>query len=259
EAGAWLRPASAMAAVIIGAGSLVGSSAVLASPAAVHDHGHGEADHDDDGSDHNDLAAADHVDHADRDHSDHAEVDHQAPMTDPVLGLDVSSLTEAEIDRGRELVTEMDAAMAAYSTPADVEAAGYVSIGDGVTGYEHFIHIGYLADDVTMDPARIESVVFEVAPDGTKELVSGMYILPFGHTMDDVPDLGAGDVTVWHDHQNLCWQGAQVVGTLDDAGNCPRGEFRATPPMLHVWVVDHECGRFSGLEGSHGEGCNHDH
>ena len=44
-----------------------------------------------------------------------------------------------------------------------------------------------------------------------------MYILGFGKTMADVPDV-AGELTTWHDHQNLCWEGIRVVGTTDATG-----------------------------------------
>jgi hypothetical protein len=81
-----------------------------------------------------------------------------------------------------------------------------------------------------------------------------MYLLPFGTTMEDVPDI-AGSLTQWHDHQDLCWDGALVVGRLEADGTCARGAFRATQPMLHVWVQDHPCGPFAGIEGSHGSGC----
>jgi hypothetical protein len=84
-----------------------------------------------------------------------------------------------------------------------------------------------------------------------------MYILVPGQAMTDVPDI-AGELTTWHDHQNLCWEGARVVGTTDDTGSCQRGVFRGTPPMLHVWLVPNPCGPFAGLEG-HGEGCAHGH
>jgi hypothetical protein len=50
-----------------------------------------------------------------------------------------------------------------------------------------------------------------------------------------------------------------VVATLDAEGNCARGTFRPTAPMLHVWMTDNPCGPFAGLEGSHGSGCSHDH
>jgi hypothetical protein len=101
-------------------------------------------------------------------------------------------------------------------------------------------------------------VVFKVYPDGTRQLASAMYILTPGNTMETVPDV-AGELTTWHDHQDLCWEGPRVVGTLDADGNCPRGTFRPTPPMLHVWLIPHECGPFAGIEGGHGDGCDHDH
>ncbi|MEA2843431.1 MAG: hypothetical protein QOJ69_1102, partial [Actinomycetota bacterium] len=48
--------------------------------------------------------------------------------------------------------------------------------------------------------------------------------------------------------------GTRIAGFLLN-GNCvPRGEFKLTPPMLHVWMKAHECGPFAGLEG-HGVAC----
>jgi hypothetical protein len=29
--------------------------------------------------------------------------------------------------------------------------------------------------------------------------------------------------------------------------------------MLHVWITEHPCGPFAGIEGSHGDGCAHNH
>jgi hypothetical protein len=29
--------------------------------------------------------------------------------------------------------------------------------------------------------------------------------------------------------------------------------------MIHVWLIEHPCGPFAGIEGSHGEGCDHGH
>jgi hypothetical protein len=87
-----------------------------------------------------------------------------------------------------------------------------------------------------------------------------MYLLEPGATMDDVPDV-AGDLTVWHDHQNLCWDeaGQRLAGVVVDGRCRPGGEQRATTPMLHVWLDDQECGPFTGIEG-HGEGCAaHEH
>jgi hypothetical protein len=100
--------------------------------------------------------------------------------------------------------------------------------------------------------------VFKVNADGSRTLASAMYILPLGRTMADVPDI-AGELTTWHDHQNLCWDllggNPRVVGITDANGNCAAGVFVATPPMLHVWLIPHECGPFAGIDGTHGTGC----
>jgi hypothetical protein len=85
-----------------------------------------------------------------------------------------------------------------------------------------------------------------------------MYILGYGATMDTVPDI-AGELTSWHDHQDLCWEGVRVVGTTEATGSCERGRFRGTAPMLHVWMINNKCGPFAGIEGSHGSGCSHGH
>jgi hypothetical protein len=220
---------------------------------ASHDHGHtGEdlaaaADGHGHGHDDTELAAGD--------STGGAPAEGRAP-SGPVISLDDVRLTSTQRDAAQDLIDRTVDGMAAFPDVAALEAAGYVSIGDSVTGFEHYINIGYIADDAELDPNRIESVVLTVDPDGTKTVASAMYILGFDKTMADVPDI-AGELTTWHDHQNLCWEGARVVAVLDAAGNCPRGVFRATPPMLHVWLPGHEpeCGPFAGIEGSHGDSC----
>ena len=47
------------------------------------------------------------------------------------------------------------------------EAAGFHSIGDGLTGFEHFINWDWINDDVTLDPDHPESLVYKPQPDGT--------------------------------------------------------------------------------------------
>ena len=227
------RPLSGVA-VLAGAAALV-----LAVPGMSAAHSHGpshEHGHDD--------VAGEHT--------------HGAATADgPVISLDDERVSEAQRAAAQALIDDTRSGMAPYPDVAAVEAAGYLSIGDGRTGHEHFVNYEYLVDGIELDPARIESVVFSVAADGTRAPVSAMYILSPGKGMDDVPAV-AGELTTWHDHQNLCWEGARVVGTTDDTGTCVRGTFRGTPPMLHVWVVDNPCGPFAGLEG-HGEDCSHSH
>ncbi|HVM00227.1 MAG TPA: hypothetical protein VM324_13125 [Egibacteraceae bacterium] len=138
------------------------------------------------------------------------------------------------------------------------ETDGYASIGDAFSGYEHFVHWGWAADETILDPQRPESLMYEVGADGTRRLVSAMYLLPPGATMADVPDLG-DERAVWHDHDNLCWTpDRRLAGVLLDGECFPGGEHVVSPPMLHVWIVEHPCGPFAGIEG-HGNACAHAH
>jgi len=241
----------------------------MATPHDHDSHGHGDAEvaaaheHGDD-HEHNPTHAHDES-HADGDHDAHHADD--ADDVDAEMAADLGYPTSfaswldqagsaAARDHAEQLIVDTTEAMQAFPDEAAVQAAGFVSIGDGGTGWEHYINVQRIIDPRVLDPADIESIVLRVNPDGTKDVASAMYLLPFGSTMADVPDV-AGDLTVWHDHQNLCWDGVRVVGTTDATGSCARGAFRPTQPMLHVWMIDHPCGPFAGIEGSHGSGCDH--
>ncbi|HET7719957.1 MAG TPA: hypothetical protein VFK43_08325, partial [Acidimicrobiales bacterium] len=165
-----------------------------------------------------------------------------------------------ELEAAKRLIESTRAAVAArFPDQAALLAAGYRSIGDGlVTPFDHFIKAEYLQDGRELDPERVESVVLERTPAGWR-VASAMYILEAGKTMADVPDV-AGELTAWHDHQNLCWDrsGLRLAGLYMNGRCFPGGTLRATPPMLHVWLADHPCGPFAGIEG-HGGGCAHGH
>ncbi len=133
------------------------------------------------------------------------------------------------------------------------EAAGYHSIGDGFTGYEHFIKWDLINDDVFLDPDQPESLVYQTDPDGSKRLVSAMYFLPDTVALTDAPDIG-GALMQWHIHDNLCYTDDPVAplvrGIVDAAGNCPAPFVKHRPaPMIHVWITSHKCGPFAALEG----------
>ncbi len=174
--------------------------------------------------------------------------------TGPIISIDDPRVTDEQWDAAVALIVSTTSGMSAFRTEVDVLAAGYVSIGDGGEPgeYEHFVNWSYLTDEFELDAAHIESIVMKMNADGTKRVVSAMYILSLGKTMNDVPPL-AGALTTWHDHDNLCFEGTQLVGLA--ANNvCPVGVLVDAPPMLHVWVEANPCGPFAAID-EHGMDC----
>jgi hypothetical protein len=140
-----------------------------------------------------------------------------------------------------------------WSDPAVAEAAGFRSIGDGGTGHEHYIQWDWINDDVWLDPDAPESLVYEPQPDGSKKLVSAMYMLPEDMGLDKVPNYG-GQLMQWHIHNDLCFtddpEAPQVAGLRSPNGTCqPPLVALAQSPMIHVWITPHPCGPFAALEG----------
>lgn len=243
------------------------------SHAAGADHaagGHGAGD---------ELAAADDH-HADDD--EHAEgaghtdgEEHNAPAVatvpyDPTKPIDlggVEGVTPEQQAMAENIVAVTVMRLGQWADPAVAEAAGFRSIGDGATGVEHFVHAGFRADGIHLDPDRPESLVYDTTSGG-RRLVAAMYMVDEGTPLADVPDYG-GALMQWHIHDNLCYNAeGQVRGLTDAEGNCAPGLFKPVPtPMIHVWIEPHPCGPFAALEGIGGgtieEGeevlCDHAH
>jgi hypothetical protein len=163
-----------------------------------------------------------------------------------------AGVTAAEQLRASALLQSTIVDLKQFEFPAQAYAAGYRSIGDGVTGDEHYVKWSYVDDGHILDPMRPESVVYEYRG-GVQVAVAAMYMLPFGSTFADVPDVG-GPLTQWHVHRNLCLTESPdhkvLSGLTSDNGTCPAGTNKAgNTPMLHVWVVPNPCGPFAALEG----------
>ena len=77
-----------------------------------------------------------------------------------------------------------------WADPAVAEAAGFHSIGDADSGHEHYVQWDWIDDDVWLDPDAPESLVYEPQADGSKKLVSAMYMLPRDTALEDIPDYG---------------------------------------------------------------------
>ena len=125
---------------------------------------------------------------------------------DPAQPIDLSGtagVTAAQQARAENIIAVTLADLPRWADTAVAEADGFRSIGDGITGYEHYINWAYLTDGKVLDPDHPESLVYR--HDGTtKQLVSAMFMLEPGSTLDDVPELG-GALTQWHIHDDLCF------------------------------------------------------
>ena len=174
---------------------------------------------------------------------------------DPTKPIDLSGtpgVTAAEQHRAETLLRQTIVDLRRFETPQAAYAAGYRSIGDRLTGDEHYIKWSDVDDGHILDPTRPESLVYEDR-NGTQQVVAAMYMLPFGSRFTDAPDVG-GPLTQWHIHADLCLSGNAEQKTLSGGtsvnGQCPAGSTKAgAMPMLHVWVVPNQCGPFAALEG----------
>lgn len=189
---------------------------------------------------------------------DHGHGEAAAPEPrpyDPTKPIDLSGtpgVTPEQQAAAENLIAVTLVRLPQWSDPEVAEAAGFHSIGDAGTGHEHYINWDWINDDVILDPDQPESLVYEPQPDGSKKLVSAMYMLPDDVALEDVPDIG-GALMQWHIHDNLCFttgDAPKVAGLVDGTGNCRVGLQKFRPaPMIHVWITPHKCGPFAALEG----------
>ena len=222
-----------------------------------HDHAATSGDHDMEGMDHAQDAAA------------------VAPVPyDGTLPVDlggVPGVTPEQQAEAEDLVTRTIEDLPQFADPATLPARGWYPIGDAITGFEHYINWPLIDDDNILDPNAPESIVFQVGPNGERTLVAAMFITPRDVTVEDPPDFG-GALVQWHAHNNLCYGGVpnqlRIMAVVEYPQPCPGDTFRDhLSPMIHVWIVPHECGPFASLEGDGGgvlaEGqtraCDHAH
>jgi hypothetical protein len=190
---------------------------------------------------------------------------------DPTKPIDlggVPGVTPEQQARAENLIAITLLRLPQFNDPATAEAAGFRSIGDAVTGDEHYINLSYFKDGRILDPDHPESLVYEPDGKGGKKLAAAMFMLETGQTLADVPDIG-GKLTQWHIHNNLCFTTTGRVAALTAAdGSCPPTLVKGPEtPMIHVWLRPHPCGPFAALEGIGGgqiaEGetrlCDHQH
>ncbi|MET0577345.1 MAG: hypothetical protein ABW122_01695, partial [Ilumatobacteraceae bacterium] len=186
---------------------------------------------------------------------DHASSDATAAPFEPTAPVDLSGVAGVTAEQqayAEGLVTTTLDVLPQWADPTVAEATGFHSIGDAATGYEHYINWGWIDDDVQLDPAHPESLVYRPGPEG-KQLVAAMFMLPTSVELSDVPDLG-GALMQWHVHDDLCYTADPIAPKVRGL-TAPDGTCRAPlvthdeAPMIHVWIVPNECGPFAALDG----------
>ena len=180
---------------------------------------------------------------------------------DPARGLDimtgVGGVTADQEARAKALVSSALTNLPKWADYATAVAAGWKSIADNQTaGFEHLVNQSLVNDGRFLDTTAPESLVYEVK-NGTKTLVSAMFISPTGTSITDplLTDY-AGPLMQWHIHNNLCFKfnaaGNPIVAAITNIiGECPVGTFKQTngSPMVHVWITPNPCGPFAAVEG----------
>ena len=231
---------------------LTGGSAVLiaalALPGMLSAGSHAHAGGDD--GDHGHVAAAGDDDHEDE--GDHPPASAVPPKAyDPALPIDlggVEGVTLQQQAAAENLLAVTIVRLPKFEDVTVAESMGFVSIGDGFLGHEHYLNPANMNDDKLLDPDFPESLVYDTSVE-PKKLVAAMFMMDTGDTLADVPELG-GPLTQWHVHDNLCFSGARVAGLTDLDGNCAAGLRKGdATPMIHVWIEAHPCGPFAALEG----------
>jgi len=189
-------------------------------------------------------------------HDDHATVTAKPKPYDPTQPIDLSGtpgVTPEQQAAAENLIAITVIRLPQWSDYKVAEAAGFNSIGDGITGVEHFINWDWINDDVVLNPDFPESLVYVPQPDGSKKLVSAMFMLPDSVALADAPNIG-GALMQWHIHDNLCFtkdpKAARIGSVTSSGGTCPPGLVKFLPAaMIHVWITPHPCGPFAALEG----------
>ena len=145
--------------------------------------------------------------------------------------------TPEERAAANDLIMAARVALARYADPAVAAADGYRT--NGLAGLDfHATNPIYEHDGRVLDPARPESLVYAVAPDGRPVLMGAMFMMPNMHQSG--PTVG-GPLTVWHAHEHVCFSLTPpgLAGLLSPLGMCPVGSIDVplTAEMIHIWIV----------------------
>ena len=124
------------------------------------------------------------------------------------------------------------------------EADGFTPMTPVLNGLQHWHNQRFFTDGRVLEPSAPEELIYASTSRGPV-LVAAMYLME--RVGDRGPAIG-GPLTVWHDHDDLCFsaQGRVVGFHRPPRQTCPPGSVnQRTPEMLHVWLVENPAGDFA--------------
>jgi hypothetical protein len=144
-----------------------------------------------------------------------------------------------------------------YPTRGAALAAGYrITAPPFGSAGSHLVHDEFVRDGIQLDPTKPESLVVStehVGPENDSSPIGAiMFVREYVGPGPTWPPEPAGCITLWHGHDNLCYDKPFLEGGsvqwIADLGGCSGDDLvRITPEMLHVWV-DGTHDTFEGIE-----------
>ncbi|HWS47197.1 MAG TPA: hypothetical protein VN636_15120 [Acidimicrobiia bacterium] len=175
----------------------------------------------------------------------------------PSDGIDLSGtpgVTPAQQAAAEALVRGTLRYLPRFADQSVAYAAGYRTIGDAITGDEHWVNWAYANDSDILDPQHPESLVYNTR--GPRPVLeAAMFMLPPGSRFTDIPPLFQSPLTQFHVHGNICFAQTQdplqkvFAGFTGPDGCSPGTTLAGNVPMIHVWIVANPCGPFAALSG----------
>ena len=65
--------------------------------------------------------------------------------------------------------------------PSKLESLGFKSIGDGFSGFEHYLNVDNMTDDKLLDPDHPESLVYDTTVDAQEARLRDVHAEPGRH------------------------------------------------------------------------------
>ena len=169
--------------------------------------------------------------------------------------LPMGDYTSEQVTFAEDLVHRTEAALPDFITRDELKAQGFQEFGiSTIEGYDHWTNFARIDDGHIIDPAFPESLVLKQTAEGYR-IDAAMFFLPSKHDLTNIP-ADIAWLPGWHSHNDeLCVDGQNRFASFQYNGTCSVGVPMASPPMMHVWTFDNDCGhRFAGL-GSPGLKC----